>query len=151
MSQFLPIVITADLILFFDILVEFCTAFYMHGNLVTDNEKIIDNYLRNFFLYDLIAFLVFVIRSSLLIDNIRVVYLIFFIKYPPLMKIDLMFEEATLLHRTVRTIYNFAKILMVLQFCFLLFACGFYLIGTASVNNGINSWLLNDGNFGVIL
>lgn len=114
MSQFLPIVITADLILFFDILVEFCTAFYMHGNLVTDNEKIIDNYLRNFFLYDLIAFLVFVIRSSLLIDNIRVVYLIFFIKYPPLMKIDLMFEEATLLHRTVRTIYNFAKILMVL-------------------------------------
>ena len=67
------------------------------------------------------------------------------------MKIDLMFEEATLLHRTVRTIYNFAKILMVLQFCFLLFACGFYLIGTASVNNGINSWLLNDGNFGVIL
>lgn len=79
-------------------------------------------------------------------------FLIFFyLKYPSLLKIDYQFEEFTLLHRSLRTIYNFGKIIILLQFCFLIFACVFYSIGKRSVSSGYNSWLLNDGNFGVIL
>jgi hypothetical protein len=44
----------------------------------------------------------------------RIFLMLFFLKYPALLKIDYLFEEATLLHRTVRTIYNVGKIIVFL-------------------------------------
>lgn len=84
------------------------------------------------------------------VDDVREILLLFFFKYPSFLKIDYLFEEATLLYRTLRTMYGFMKIIVLLQFCFLIFSCIFFVIGSASVNAGYNSWLLNDGNFGII-
>ncbi|CAK79582.1 unnamed protein product (macronuclear) [Paramecium tetraurelia] len=138
------------LFLLLDIALEFLTAFYEHGNLITDKERIAYQYLRLNFALDILGTLAFGIQSFIPNDSVNLILLLFFLKYPALIKIDYLFEEATLLYRTLRTIYNVGKIIVLLQFCFLIFSCIFYVIGKSSVEAGYNSWLLNDGNFGVI-
>ncbi|CAD8167179.1 unnamed protein product [Paramecium pentaurelia] len=138
------------ILLLLDIVLEFLTAFYEHGNLITNKERIAYQYLRLNFALDIIGVLAFGVQSFVNDDSINLILLLFYLKYPALIKIDYLFEEATLLYRTIRTIYNVGKIIVLLQFCFLMFSCIFYVIGKASVEAGYNSWLLNNGNFGII-
>lgn len=97
-----------------DIILEFLTAFYEHGNLITDKTRIAYKYLSLNFILDLVATLAFGVQSFINDDSINLILLLFFLKYPSLIKIDYLFEEATLLHRTLRTIYNLGKIIVLL-------------------------------------
>lgn len=97
-----------------DVVLEFFTAYYQHGNLVANKELIARNYYKTYFYYDLVAYLAFCIRSIFSGYGYRWVSLLFYLKYPSLMKIEYQFEEAVLLHRKLRTIYNFAKVILVL-------------------------------------
>ena len=44
-----------DLFFVADICLNFCTAYYHKGRLVTNNRRIVENYLRTFFIIDLVA------------------------------------------------------------------------------------------------
>jgi hypothetical protein len=142
-----------------DMGLEFITAYYLHGNLVTKKSKIASNYLRNHFFWDSIAVnniiiirkvLSFAIRVNIPTDRYRWVYLLFYCRFPSLMNVDSSFEEIILLRRRLRTIYSISKIMLFMFFSFILFGCFFFLLGQWSVNNNYNSWLLINGNFGII-
>lgn len=47
------------MLLTIDMVLEFFTSYYQHGNLVTKKSKIATNYLRGNFVYDVIAVTVF--------------------------------------------------------------------------------------------
>lgn len=50
---------------------EFFTAYYKHGNLITDKNMIANNYLKTYFAYDLVAYVTFCTRSALSIYGFR--------------------------------------------------------------------------------
>ncbi len=50
-------IILSFFLFLFDVLIEFNTAFYMHGNLITKKSKIAKHYMKNNFLFDIIAVL----------------------------------------------------------------------------------------------
>lgn len=97
-----------------DVLLEFLTAFYEHGNLITDKKRIAYQYLMRNFVFDFIALSTFGIMSIIKPADFREFLLLFYFKYPSMIKIDYFFEEATLLHRTLRTIYNIGRIIVTL-------------------------------------
>lgn len=97
-----------------DVLLEFLTAFYEHGNLITDKKRIAFQYFMRNFIFDFIALSTFGIMSIIKPVNFREFLLLFYFKYPSMVKIDYFFEEATLLHRTLRTIYNIGRIIVTL-------------------------------------
>jgi len=72
------------------------------------------NYFQSYFYFDLIATFTLLIHSIVPNDNYRWIDFLFFLKVPSLNKIDYQFEEAVLLHRKLRTIYNFTKVIFVL-------------------------------------
>ncbi|CAD8139283.1 unnamed protein product [Paramecium pentaurelia] len=133
-----------------DMCIEFHMAYYSHGNLIIDRAKIAHRYLQSRFLFDLIATSALLIRSIMQTYNERWLYLFFYLKYPSLTRISFQFGEIVMLHRRVRTIYQIAKVLAVLQFVFIVYACIWYLACLYATNNGYNSWLTHEGNFGAI-
>ncbi|CAK75394.1 unnamed protein product (macronuclear) [Paramecium tetraurelia] len=133
-----------------DMCLEFHMAYYSHGNLVVDRAKIAHRYLQTRFLFDLIATLALMIRSIMQTYSERWLYLFFYLKYPSLTRISFQFGEIVMLHRRVRTIFQIGKVLAVLQFVFILYACIWYLACLYATNNGYNSWLTHEGNFGSI-
>lgn len=38
-----------------DMVLQFITAYYKHGNLITDRKKVAKHYLKGYFAFDLIA------------------------------------------------------------------------------------------------
>lgn len=64
-----------------DMNLDFHTAYYAHGNLVLDREKIALRYLHSQFLYDLIAILTLFIRSLMQTYYFRLIYLLFYLKF----------------------------------------------------------------------
>jgi hypothetical protein len=75
----------------------------------------------------------------------------FYFKIPWVLKVDEQFQEILLLHKRMRTFYGIFKIIMTMFFCFTFYGCLFFLLGLHSVKEGYNSWVINPGNFGVIL
>jgi len=71
-----------------DILLEFITAYYEHGNFITLKDKIAQNYIHTLFFLDFIATLSFGVLSIINSDKFNWIYLLFFLKYPSLRKID---------------------------------------------------------------
>ncbi|CAD8052808.1 unnamed protein product [Paramecium sonneborni] len=134
----------------FDLCLEFHTAYYSHGNLVMDRAQIAHRYLQTRFLFDLIATIALLTRQIMQTYNERWIYLLFYLKYPSLTRISFQFGELVMLHRRVRTIFQIAKVLAVLQFVFIVYACIWYLACLYATNRGYNSWLTHEGNFGAI-
>lgn len=54
-----------DLFFVCDIFLNFCTAYYHKGRLITNHKRIVDNYLRTFFIIDLIASIPYDLVTSL--------------------------------------------------------------------------------------
>ncbi|CAD8042910.1 unnamed protein product [Paramecium primaurelia] len=144
------IAVLALLTFSFDMCLEFHMAYYSHGNLVVDRAKIAHRYLQSRFLFDLIATLALLIRSIISTYSERWLYLFFYLKYPSLERISFQFGEIVMLHRRVRTIFQIGKVLAVLQFVFIVYACIWYLACLYATNKGYNSWLTHEGNFGAI-
>jgi hypothetical protein len=61
------------------------------------------------------------------------------------------FEEMVLLNRRIRTAFSITQILLALFFSFVAYGCGFILLGKWAIGRDHHSWLLNNGNFGVIM
>ena len=76
------------LMLFFDMALEFITAYYEHGNLVMRKSKIFYNYLGKNFPYDAIAFVCFTFRASIPTDDYRWIYFFFYFKIFWIIKVD---------------------------------------------------------------
>jgi hypothetical protein len=61
--------------------------------------------------------------------NYRWIYLIFFLKFPTILKIDSNIMEIVLLKRDLRLIYMILRILLILFWCINFSSCVFYGIG----------------------
>lgn len=133
-----------------DIIIEFFTAYYQHGNLVTKKSKIAKHYFKTYFPYDMIAVMMFGIRMSFRTEEFRWVFFFFYFKLPSFLKLDYQFEEFVLLHSKGRTLYSIGKIVLLMLFWINLFGCIYFMIGMKCVELGYNSWLLNDSIFGEV-
>lgn len=56
-----------------------------------------------------------------------------------------------LLNKSTRALIGVLRILITIFFGFVVYGCCFLAIGHWAVDNQMNSWLLNPGNFGMII
>ncbi|KAM3146806.1 hypothetical protein pb186bvf_000960 [Paramecium bursaria] len=140
-----------EAILLVDMALEFVTAYYKHGNLVTNSLKIAKHYLYGYFIFDSFAIFISILRLSLMTEKFKWIYMVFYFKYPSLLRIDDIIAQKILLHRALRTIYQVAKMMVYMLFYFQIACCIFYEIGQWAVSMKMNSWLTTSGNFDVII
>lgn len=118
-----------ELMFILDMALDFVTAYYKHGNLVTDRRLIAKNYFYGYWIFDSLAIITTTIRLSIPTNDFRFIYLMFYFKLPSLMRIDQQISELILLHKKLRTVYQICCILIFMFFCFNVFACLFYKVG----------------------
>ncbi|CAD8067666.1 unnamed protein product [Paramecium primaurelia] len=140
-----------SLFLVIDMGLDFITAYYKHGVVITDSRKIAINYLYGNFFFDLTALIISIARLSLFTSNFRFIFLMFYFKLPSFLRFDDQLNEMVLLYRRTRVFYEVGKRVIFMFFAFNVFLCVFYIIGLHSVASNYNSWLTNSGNFGIIL
>jgi hypothetical protein len=119
-----------------DMVLEFLTAYYLHGNLVANKRKIALHYLKTYFVFDLIAVLGFTVRLSALTNSYRAFYFLFYFKLPSLLKINSQFTEMILLKRNLRTFHQIMEILLSMFFCINIYGCLFFRIGKHCSDQG---------------
>ncbi|CAD8145638.1 unnamed protein product [Paramecium octaurelia] len=140
-----------SLFLVIDMGLDFITAYYKHGVVITDSRKIAINYLYGNFFFDLSALIISIARLSLFTSKFRFIFLMFYFKLPSFLRFDDQLNEMVLLYRRTRVFYEVGKRVIFMFFAFNVFLCVFYIIGLHSVESNYNSWLTNQGNFGIIL
>ncbi|CAD8058509.1 unnamed protein product [Paramecium primaurelia] len=142
---------TISLLLVIDMGLDFITAYYKHGVVITDSRKIAINYLYGNFFFDLTALIISIARLSLFTPKFRFIFLMFYFKLPSFLRFDNQLNEMVLLYRRTRVFYEVGKRVIFMFYAFNVFLCVFYMIGLHSVASNYNSWLTNQGNFGIIL
>ncbi|CAD8074768.1 unnamed protein product [Paramecium sonneborni] len=142
---------TISLLLVIDMGLDFITAYYKHGVVITDSRKIAINYLYGNFIFDLIALIISIARLSLFTSQYRFIFIMFYFKLPSFLRFNNQLNQMVLLHRRTRVCYEVGKIVIFMFFAFNVFLCVFYMIGVYSVASNYNSWLINPGNFGIII
>ncbi|CAD8193663.1 unnamed protein product [Paramecium pentaurelia] len=138
------------IILLTDMLLDFVTSYYKHGNLVLDKRKIAMHYFYGYFVFDCVALFSCVVRLAVDTNNFRFIFFMFYFKLPSLLRIDHQIAELILLHKRLRTFYQITKMLIFMFFCFNFYCCIWYVLGIYGDKIHINTWLNVPGNFGII-
>ncbi|KAL4449984.1 hypothetical protein ABPG74_015103 [Tetrahymena malaccensis] len=126
------------LFLFFQIVINFFTAFYDKGNIVIQKKKIFKRYIFEFFIFDLLALLC-LYETLFIFSKYQTIF--FLVKIKSLKEIMYKFKEQ--FHMQEKTQIFIQLVILFFQ-TFLMchfFACTFYLIARLEKENNMNNWV----------
>ena len=147
--------LTMDALFGIDILLNFRTAFYEDGVLVTDSRRVAHNYLRTWFLLDFVATFPFdlivlaavdadssdassnVYRLPRLIRIVRLVRLIRLLRLLRLSRIAKKLQSHLSIHASI---FKLAKMFVFMTLLAHLFACSWFFTASLAADEGDRTW-----------
>jgi hypothetical protein len=135
-----------------DIIVAFNTGFYKKGYLVMKRKEIIKNYLKTWFILDILASFPYTwilnsnTSSSTTPELLRLVKIIRFLRFLRLLRVlklkKLLYKfEEVIMSDMLNAILGFFKVITVILFIAHWIACIFYAIGASELDTEPQCWL----------
>ncbi|KAL4447012.1 hypothetical protein ABPG74_014984 [Tetrahymena malaccensis] len=130
---------------FFDIFIKCNTSYYKQGNVVTDRKRILKNYFKKNFFYDILIIIAFSYTQKP-----SVLHLLILLKLRELFVIEEVIHQKFFISQNIQPSYTLIKLIYVDLFLAHLFSCGFLYVafnGPSGQQNWITQNQLDQSNW----
>lgn len=135
---FIMIDVHIRLLLLFDMVLNFFTAYYKKGMINREIKQIFVHYAKGFLLFDLGTILPFFLNIWIKITYIDILILLHYFRIVSTLTRILKYLTIKKQHLAI---YDLFKLILLILFVAHICACGFHLLASYERSIGVNSWL----------